>query len=90
MGDSDNRSSRSANHEQYENALWHSYATHQLEAGMDLKTLQVLLGHDDLATTSRYLHLSKKHLEGALSPLDRIGTKSLTQVPRSRRLQKPA
>jgi hypothetical protein len=50
----------------------------------------VLLGHDDLATTSRYLHLSKKHLEGALSPLDRIGTKSLTQVPRSRRLQKPA
>lgn len=70
--------------------LRHSYATHQLEAGMDLKTLQVLLGHDDLATTSRYLHLSKKHLEGALSPLDRIGTKSLTQVPRSRRLQKPA
>jgi integrase/recombinase XerD len=70
--------------------LRHSYATHQLEAGMDLKTLQVLLGHDDLATTSRYLHLSKKHLEGASSPLDRIGTKPLTQVSRSRRLQKPA
>jgi integrase/recombinase XerD len=69
--------------------LRHSYATHQLEAGMDLKTLQVLLGHDDLATTSRYLHLSKKHLQAVSTPLDRIGMKPATQVPRSRRLRKP-
>jgi site-specific recombinase XerD len=69
--------------------LRHSYATHQLEAGMDLKTLQVLLGHDDLATTSRYLHLSKKHLQAVSTPLDRIGTKPATEVPRSRRLRKP-
>lgn len=69
--------------------LRHSYATHQLEAGMDLKTLQVLLGHDDLATTSRYLHLSKKHLQAVSTPLDRIGMKPSTQVPRSRRLRKP-
>lgn len=69
--------------------LRHSYATHQLEAGMDLKTLQVLLGHDDLATTSRYLHLSQKHLQAVSTPLDRIGMKPATQVPRSRRLRKP-
>jgi site-specific recombinase XerD len=69
--------------------LRHSYATHQLEAGMDLKTLQVLLGHEDLATTSRYLHLSKKHLQAVSTPLDRIGMKPATQVPRSRRLLKP-
>jgi integrase/recombinase XerD len=69
--------------------LRHSYATHQLEAGMDLKTLQVLLGHGDLETTSRYLHLCKTHLQGVSTPLDRIGTKPATQVPRSRRLQKP-
>jgi len=69
--------------------LRHSYATHQLEAGMDLKILQVLLGHDDLATTSRYLHLSKKHLQAVSTPLDRIGTKPATEVPRSRRLRKP-
>ena len=69
--------------------LRHSYATHQLEAGMDLKTLQVLLGHEDLATTSRYLHLSQKHLQAVSTPLDRIGMKPATQVPRSRRLRKP-
>jgi integrase/recombinase XerD len=63
--------------------LRHSYATHQLEAGMDLKTLQVLLGHEDLATTSRYLHLSQKHLQAVSTPLDRIGMKPATQVPRS-------
>jgi site-specific recombinase XerD len=69
--------------------LRHSYATHQLEAGMDLKTLQVLLGHDDLATTSRYLHLSQKHLQAVSTPIDRIGMKPPAQVPRSRRLHKP-
>ena len=69
--------------------LRHSYATHQLEAGMDLKTLQVLLGHDDLSTTSRYLHLSKKHLQAVSTPLDRIGARPPAQVPRSRRLHKP-
>ena len=69
--------------------LRHSYATHQLEAGMDLKTLQVLLGHGDLETTSRYLHLSNQHLHAVSSPLERIGMKPAAAVPRSRRLRKP-
>jgi integrase/recombinase XerD len=69
--------------------LRHSWATHQLEAGMDLKTLQVLLGHDDLETTSRYLRLSRKHLEGSSKVPDCLGTKQVSEVPRSRRLRKP-
>src|SRR5690242_5341998 len=69
--------------------LRHSYATHQLEAGIELKTLQVLLGHEDLATTSLYLHLSKKHLQAVSTPLDRIATIRLKNVPLSRRLHKP-
>lgn len=69
--------------------LRHSYATHQLAAGIELKTLQVLLGHEDLATTSLYLHLSKKHLQAVSTPLDRMATVRLSNVPLSRRLRKP-
>ena len=69
--------------------LRHSYATHQLEAGMDVKTLQVLLGHGDLETTAKYLHLSNKHLQAVPTPLERIRMKPATAVPVSRRLRKP-
>ena len=68
--------------------LRHSYASHLVEAGADLRTVQLLLGHVKLEHTVIYLHLSQRHLQAVANPLDAISVSGADTVRRTRRLHK--
>ncbi|MBZ5596617.1 MAG: tyrosine-type recombinase/integrase [Acidobacteriia bacterium] len=60
----------------------HSFATQLLENGADLPTIQILMGHADLEATSIYLHLSRRHLETTINPLEHLSVSGVTETNR--------
>jgi integrase/recombinase XerD len=65
----------------YPHLLRHSWATHLLERGTDLKTIQLQLGHFDLEATTIYIHLSQRHLQSIDNPIDSLPISGLGDKP---------
>jgi site-specific recombinase XerD len=62
--------------------LRHCFATHMLEAGVDIRTIQVLMGHSSIMTTVVYLKVTKKQISSTQSPLDLLNIPANTKLPK--------